>query len=187
MSLTNRDIYVRVSSFEDKYGGSSLPSLEAYLRSLWLVVSKQRPDTPTAQQVADWLEQAFNTMPPAFDPRWLQLIPKYDFENAGYDDWEGVIQFQIADLRRMAESGILEDKYRYFGVDSPSGSRWYNFDPLIYLECGIRGTLGGYQETEVIVLIAPSDGQSADSPVYEINELNWEEFIGILECGRVYE
>lgn len=186
MSLTNRDIYTRVRGFEDKYS-ASLPALEVYLRSLWSVVSRERPDLPTALQVTDWLEQAFNIPAPDFDPRWLHLTPKYNFQNATYYDWEGVIQCQIAELRQMANEGILEDKYRYFGVDAPNGSRWYNFDPLTYLECGIRGALGGYQESEVIVLIPPDDGQSADSPVFEINQFNWEAFIEILECGRVYE
>jgi hypothetical protein len=33
-----------------------------------------------------------------------------------------VILFQIADLRRMAEVGQLENEYRYLGIDSPSGA-----------------------------------------------------------------
>jgi hypothetical protein len=41
----------------------------------------------------------------------------------------------------MAEAGTLENEYRYFGIDSPTGFRWYNFDPCSYLECGVRGSL----------------------------------------------
>ena len=26
----------------------------------------------------------------------------------------------------------------------------YNFDPLAYLECGVRGSVGGYKEGEVL-------------------------------------
>ena len=87
----------------------------------------------------------------------------------------------------MAEAGLLEDKYRYFGIDSPSGSRWYNFDPLTYLECAIRGQYGGYEEAEVIVLIPPPAGESADDPVREITAFSWADFIGLLECGQLYE
>jgi hypothetical protein len=65
--------------------------------------------------------------------------------------------------------------------------RWYNFDPCSYLECGVRGSLGGYTEDEVIVLIPPEDGASADSPVVPVNCLTWDQFADLLWCGAVYE
>ncbi|MEL6546575.1 MAG: hypothetical protein AAFQ82_18250 [Myxococcota bacterium] len=49
---------------------------------------------------------------------------------------------QILDLRGMAETGMLEDDARYFGVDTPEGRRWYNVEPIgwpmlvDFVECG---------------------------------------------------
>ena len=55
---------------------------------------------------------------------------------------------------------------RYFGIDSETGHRWFNFDPLNILECGLTGMeANGFNE----------DLQS------------WV-FLGeIIEMGRVYE
>ena len=184
--MTNREIYLLVRSFEEKYKGQ-LPSLEEYLRSLWLLVSQSNIKSPTIDQFAIWLEQAFTIAPSPFDSDWLKIRVDYGKDIPAYEDWEKLILFQIADLRRMADAGQLKDEYRYFGIDSPSGSRWYNFDPLTYLECGIRGSIGGYEEDEVIVLIPPEEGDSANSPVYEIKEFSWKAFIDILECGQGYE
>jgi hypothetical protein len=185
MIVTNRDFYLFVRGFEAKYG-DSLPSLEAYLRALWQIASQSQITSPNVQRIADWLDAAFTTKPAPFDPKWRERSLDYTSSLETRDDWENVILFQIADLRRMADAGQLEDKWRYFGIDSPSGERWYNFDPLTYLECGIRGVLGGYEESEVIVLVSRA-GQSANSPVYKVDELGWGGFAGILECGRIYE
>jgi hypothetical protein len=65
----------------------------------------------------------------------------------------------------MAEAGMLENEYRYFGIESPTGFWWYNFDPRSYLEAAVWRRRGDYAEHEVIALIPPKDGASADSPV----------------------
>ncbi len=163
-----------------------MPSLEAYLRSLWSVVAQDRDEALTAEKFVEWVMTAWVMAPPPFNPEWLERHPKFSDE-ADFEAWEYCILYQIADLRKMHEAGLLNDEYRYFGIDSPSGSRWYNFDPLTYLECGVRGELGGYLEDEVIVLIEPVEGESADSPVFEVADFTWEMFIGILGCGQMYE
>lgn len=206
--MTNRELYLLTVKLEAQYSvrnlsplekcvhplkrlllDSNFPraiSLEEYLRSLWFVVSNSKIAEPTVENVADWLETAFTIAPPDFDSRWLSLRPaKGLVEN--FTDWENVILYQIADLRRMAESGQLQDKERYFGIDSPSGSRWYNFDPFSYLECGVRGAFGGYEADEVIVLHQPPNGESADSEVFEITDFSWQEFASILRNGQWYE
>jgi hypothetical protein len=66
--------------------------------------------------------------------------------------------------------GTLANDQRYFGVDSPRGSRWYNFDPLTFLECAVAGTFG-----------------EEDDPVFEIAEVSWEKFAGFLSVGQSYE
>jgi hypothetical protein len=71
MVLTNRDIYLLVTSFATKYG-DNLPSLEEYLRSLWQIVLQAQVSSPSLEQVAEWLEVALTTKPPAFDPEWMK-------------------------------------------------------------------------------------------------------------------
>src|SRR5262249_58544810 len=51
----------------------------------------------------------------------------------------------------------------------------------------LRGSLGGYTEDEVIVLIPPEDGASAYSPVASVDYLTWDQFADLLWCGAVYE
>jgi HEAT repeat protein len=186
MVMTNRDVYLLVTGFETTYGDNP-PSLEEYLRSLWRIVSQSQVTSPSLEQVAKWLTAAFAVGPPPIDPEWMKRTKNLPSSFQTYDNWEHLILFQIADLRRMADAGQLKDEQRYYGITSPSGHRWYNFDPFTYLECGVRGALGGYEEDEVIVLIPPPEGQSANSPVHEIDNLGWEGFSAILECGRVYE
>jgi hypothetical protein len=182
--LTNREVYKAVTGLSRTV--ENIPSLEGYLRSLWSLVSKECDVELTAEKFVEWVTKAFVTTPPPFQPEWLNRKPLVP-DAARFEAWENRILYQIDDLRRMADAGTLDDESRYFGINSPSGSRWYNFDPLTYLECGVRGELGGYIEDEVIVLIQPAEGESADSPVFEIAEFTWDNFIGILECGQMYE
>jgi hypothetical protein len=35
---------------------------------------------------------------------------------------------------------------RYFGIDSQTGNRWYNFDPMMNLACGARGILDSQED-----------------------------------------
>jgi hypothetical protein len=184
--LTNRDIYKMVTGFSETVEKQSMPSLEKYLSALWSVVSQEQDAPLTAEKFVEWLEKAFVTPAPDFNPDWLQR-KSYNEESSDFQGWEDLIVFQIADLRRMDEAGALQDEYRYYGIDSPSGSRWYNFDPLTYLECGVRGALGGYTEDEVIVLIPPAEGESAGSPVFEVQQFSWDTFKWILQCGQQYE
>jgi hypothetical protein len=184
--LTNRDIYKAVTGFSEKVEPQMRPSLEKYLSALWSIVSKERDVSLTAEKFVEWLEKALVTPAPDFNLQWLERN-SYNQDLSGFQEWENRILFQIADLHRMNEAGMLQDEYRYFGIDSPSGSRWYNFDPLTYLECGIRGALGGYAEDEVIVLVQPPEGESADSPIYEVQQFSWETFTEILQCGQWYE
>ena len=153
------------------------PPLDAYLRSLWLVVSSASRTNLTLGQFSEWLTAAFETTPPPFDEKWLSVSSQHarvdlNLEDATFKDWESVILFQIADLKRMEESGQLENEYKGYGIDSPSGDRWYNFDLGIYLECAARGTFGFGENGEKFVEEGP---------------FSWGDFIGFLVCGQIYE
>jgi len=79
-----------------------------------------------------------------------------------------VIKFQLAELGRMRASGQLADESKFFGIVSPSGHGWYNFNPFSLLECGARGLM---------------DHASEDAPVRG----GWEMLGELLEMGRTYE
>ena len=79
-----------------------------------------------------------------------------------------VIKFQLAELSRMRASGQLADDSKFFGIVSPSGHGWYNFDPFSLLECGARGLM---------------DHAGEDAPVRG----GWEMLGELLEMGRTYE
>ena len=79
-----------------------------------------------------------------------------------------VIKFQLAELSRMRASGQLADESKFFGIVSPSGHGWYNFDPFSLLECGARGLM---------------DHAGEDAPLRG----GWEMLGELLEMGRTYE
>lgn len=79
-----------------------------------------------------------------------------------------VIKFQLAELNRMHASGQLADDSKFFGMVSPSGHGWYNFDPFSLLERGARGLM---------------DHEGEDAPVRS----GWEMLGELLEMGRTYE
>lgn len=79
-----------------------------------------------------------------------------------------VIKFQLAELSRMRASGQLADESKFFGIVSPSGHDWYNFDPFSLLECGARGLM---------------DHAGEDAPLRG----GWEMLGELLEMGRTYE
>ena len=79
-----------------------------------------------------------------------------------------VIKFQLAEFSRMRASGQLADESKFFGIVSPSGHGWYNFDPFSLLECGARGMM---------------DHAGEDAPACG----GWEMLGELLEMGRTYE
>ena len=120
----------------------------------------------------------------------------------GYAAWEARLDEQIRDLREMEATGTLADEHRYYGVDAPSGARWYNFDPRTYLECATAGTLGGWQEGDdtgrelvpgpVVVLGAASglarmDPAGLEGLVFVVQALSWHDLVDFLWAGQAYE
>jgi hypothetical protein len=125
-----------------------------------------------------------------------------DAEAPGFDRWESFLLRQMVDLREMAEQGMLADEHRYFGIDSPRGQRWYNFDPCTFLECAAAGSSGGWQSGDdtgrayvpgpVAILgddgtVTTSDPQDVPDPVFSIREVSWDDFQSFLGCGQWYE
>ena len=132
---TNRDLYLAISQLVQEQQTTSR-SLEEYLRSLWLLASEYQalPDLSVAK-LFEFLSQAFSANIPPFNEAWRQRYSEDNDNLQGYLSWQATIMRQIIDLREMDEQGILKDKYKYFGVNSPRGHRWYNFAPGTFLEC----------------------------------------------------
>ena len=86
--------------------------------------------------------------------------------------FEATILKQVADLREMDEAGLLSSELRYFGMDSPRGNRWYNFDPSSYIECAITGTYDDFQE---------------ENSEITFDDISWNEISEFLWCGQIYE
>jgi hypothetical protein len=183
--MTNRELYLLVTDRFSKYSQDQIPSLEKYLKSLWAIASPFSRTEPTLKNLANWLDLAFTYPPPNLEPQWLDKKP--DLKKTGFEAWENTILLQIVDLYQMSETGQLKDEMRYFGINSPGGSRWYNFDVLSYLECAVRGMYGGYEEDEVIILQPSPEGESDDSDIFEIKNFSWEDFGEFLWTGQIYE
>jgi hypothetical protein len=113
-----------------------------------------------------------------------------------------VIIGQIVDLREMDRAGTFANDLRYFGVDSPRGSRWYNFDPLTFLECGAAGTFDGWRAGDptgrelvpgpVAVLdasgqITAVDPKEIEASLFEIELVTWDQMADFLRSGQWYE
>lgn len=178
--MTNRELYRLVTQIRTER------SLEEYLRAVWALGRARRQELIGAEDVAAILVDAVQAPAPSFDDRWRQEHAEVPMPTGEFVvDWENTILFQIVELRTMAEDGLLERKDRYLGLQSRSGASWYNFDPLTFLECGVRGTVGGYEQDEVVVLVPDPDGD--DSPVFELTEFGWDAFTDLLWCGQYYE
>jgi hypothetical protein len=197
---TNRDLYLFVADLCQK-SARSKRSLEDYLKVLWCLAAAHREhDTLAVSAFAGLLEAAFHTEPPPFDPLWSHR--QRQGEETGYARWENTILMQIVDLHEMEPAGLLASDLRYFGVDAPRGSRWYNFEPLTFLECGVAGTFDGWRSGDstgrdyvpgrVAVLdetghVTSAEPGELDQPIVEIELISWDVFADFLESGQLYE
>jgi hypothetical protein len=187
---TNRDLYLFVEAIVENDDGQER-ELEEYLRALWrLGAAKQANDRLTLACFAGILVAAFQEEAPAFAPAW-QDIAEEEGAPAGYPRWERTIFSQIVDLREMRDAGMLANEHRYFGVDAPRGRRWFNFDPLTYLECAVEGAFGGWRRGDRTgrdyVSAKNADLEDLDIPIFEMTRVSWDQFADFLRAGQSFE
>ncbi|MBI5549544.1 MAG: hypothetical protein HY901_37135 [Deltaproteobacteria bacterium] len=201
---TNRDLYLFVAELvQAKVNAPIVRDLEQYLSAIWLLGSAHK--TAVALPLgyfAAILIGAFGGQVPEGDLPVPRDPARSLAQDAGYLRWERTVMMQMVDLREMREGGALRDELRYFGVDGPSGARWYNFDPCTYLECAVAGTFGGWQPGDqtgrsyvpgkVAVLdvqgrIASAEPREIDEPINDIASVSWHRFADFLEAGQSYE
>ncbi len=158
--------------------------LRHYLRSLLALLLQAKNEPVTFQLLHDLIVDAFKSDPVDFDPSWLEVTnPEHELfddddeyltdlsKEEQFDIAVRMIQFLIADYHRMKEAGLLDQKpsILYFGIDSPTGWRWYNFHPLNFVEQGLRGH------------------QSEICPEPERNWAEWRTLAFIVIDGSIYE
>jgi len=172
--MTYKEFYQWIGDLPSRFQNRDL---ETYLSALYLQIEKQKTQELTIEALLTLLETSFKSEPLEFNPEWLKIIspPEFDID---WIDTKGdlneeiifttnVIKFQISDLHKM-QNKQLENKLRYFGIDSETENRWYNFDPFTNLECGAAWL---------------NDLKRADQ---EMN-VNWKTLGILLEMGRIYE
>lgn len=199
--LSNRDLYLEIAKMLPEHRQDSRP-LSHYLRALLGLFQAYR-DKPslTPSEFLQVLGQAFKAEAAPVDGSWFELSPQ-DARQVGYEGFSSILKAQIVDLIEMEQEGMLKDEQRYFGIDAPRGARWYNFDPCTYLECGMTGSLGGWEEGDDTgreyvpgkVAVLGADGkwtsvnpEEIESPVVVMEELDWETLKQFLYCGQQYE
>lgn len=199
---TNRDLYLAINTLS-KEQESCNRTLEVYLRA---ILQESRSlvdyDSITLPQFYNIIASGFNGTPAEFNENWFQEYDHLDDEADGYLGWKATLIKQIVDLREMDKNGTLTNKLRYFGVQSPRQSSWYNFDPFGYLECAMAGSLGGWQPDDdsgrqfvpgkVAVLAKDGSIQTANpedipNPIFNISTVTWNQFKDFLFCGQIYE
>jgi hypothetical protein len=185
--MTQNDFYQHICNLKDNFENKDL---ETYLLSLLKLVHHEESQNLTAESLLKLLQNAFVSEPTEFKEEWFSIMTAPDenimgkkFTNSeinssidksivsdksGIDYSIAVLKFQISDLHKM-KGKQLDDNMRYFGIDSETGNRWYNFDPMTNLECGARCILDseGAEEKEFIV--------------------SWQTLGELLEMGRIYE
>jgi hypothetical protein len=199
---TNRDLYVAIADLIGRHP-SCTRILEEYLGALWDIarVHGTRPCLSLGEFV-QMLSEAFTKPAPPFDEAWRSRY-ETDYANLpGFEGWEARVLRQLVDLREMAQAGILDDEQRYFGINSPRGQRWYNFDPCTFLECATAGFYGGWQPGDdtgrryvpgpVMVLgddgrLTECDPRDVAAPPAAIREVSWDDFRSFLGDGQWYE
>lgn len=198
--MTNRDFYLAVTAFQTAPCGSNR-SLEHYLLALrQLCLSLDHLPALSGEAFLHVLEAAFTAEAPAFPEEWRTRT--IDEQAGGFAGFDATLIRQVVDLRELAESGGLADEQRSFGLDAPSGHRWYNFDPAGYLECAVQGMYGGWDpndDTGRVLVPGPvaaldaegnvvdCDPQDLVQPVGEIASVTWDDFREFLFYGQIYE
>lgn len=188
---TNRDFYIALTTLI-KNQRDSERSLEEYLRAiLKLSYQHQTREVFPIKDFFNLLVEAFSADGIDFDPTWQENFQPDDWEIHGYEGWRLTITRQIVDLREMEEAGILDDEFCYYGVNSPRGYRWYNFDPCTFLECGTVGKFGGWRdgdETNREYVKDVSDAaKEQQEMIVDLEIVTWDDFRDFLGLGQEYE
>jgi hypothetical protein len=199
---SNRDLYLAIVKLSEEYKYCEL-SLEEYLLVLLQEANRFKDrELLSLDNFYSLISIPFNVCSPKFNEDWRSQYDQLPNDSCGFERWRSILIRQIVDLREMKENGTLADKERYFGVNSPRGSRWYNFDPLGYLECAMAGSFSGWEDGDEsdrqfvpgLVSIIAENGSIQDAdprdlvhPQFKMPTVSWDEFNDFIQCGQYYE
>lgn len=199
---TNRDFYLAIIELINRQARSSR-TLEEYLLALLPLVRESQAETSlSVYEFYCKLAAAFYAPASTFDEAWRSRSGIPNAAGNNFECWEAAIVQQIVDLREMDETGALKNEMRYYGIESPRGDRWYNFDPCTYIECATASSLDGWEPDDAsgrTVVPGPvaavneqgeivsCDPYDLDSPIYTMEAVSWEDFCHFLWNGQCYE
>src|ERR1700750_1186812 len=101
----------------------------------------------TPEEFLAALVSGFTGEVPPREAAWAGEDLERDFSTGAWTaaDVDGQLKVQILDLEDARDTGVYEDDWRSLGVTVKrregrrpgGGSRWYNFGPQSYVECGV--------------------------------------------------
>jgi hypothetical protein len=185
--MTHNTFYEHICNLRKHFQNRDL---ETYLLALVKLVEEERTQNLTADLLLKLIQEAFLAEPKEFNEEWLSIAAapdenimskkftnpeiNVDIDKTVVSDKSGihysiaVLHFQISELHKM-RGDQLDDEMRFLGIDSETGNRWYNFDPLANLECGARCILDNEEDGE------------------KDFKVSWQTLGELLEMGRIYE
>ncbi len=190
---TNRDLYRFVAELKAQHQQNQ-PPLRDYLVALRTLATQHASEEGiTLTQLAALLSGAFFAQPEGD----IKEDTCGDFQA-----WQTYVTKQISDLDDMKAAGLLNDENRSFGVDSPNGTRWFNFEPCSFLNCAVVGSVGGWDRgnegTKTLVpgqvidlsdtsVVISNESNEAEDTVFEMETFTWGDFEDFLWAGQTYE
>lgn len=167
-----KDIKKEISDIIHRQGKSNI-SLKEYLLGILHIAKDYDVKRINILEFIRILDKAF-TIPAnsniSVEQHHITKPPINDEQDDGFEIFKDTIFFQINDLNCMeSDESMRRNELIYFGVDSSNGNRWYNFDPLTYLECA-SAWLGDYYGEDMYM-----------------EYISWGLFARFLEMGRLYE
>lgn len=200
--MNSRDIYLAIANLCKAHAKSTC-SLEEYLRTLLGEFRRHSAEENVpCESFVEILDAGFSAAASPYDPQWDTIALPTHAPCESFGDVERLLLNQIVDLHQMASQGMLANEMRYFGLTSPRGRSWYNFDARTFIECAAEGYFHGWQpgdETprefvpgKVAVLndlgeIMEVDPGDIVDPVLDCGQLPWTQIGRFLECGQWYE
>ena len=196
--MNYEEFYDAVCETVEKFEASRATNkeLDAYLLALLKLLEARGGEPFNVELMLEILSTAFESKRVEFNETWLKIerVPELahfckDGPAGGSNTFRSTEEPKTAaDIMRCLPEGFeikfdesrsanfktapseakFTNESRFFGIVSPSGHGWYNFDPFSLLECGARGLM---------------DHAGEDAPVRG----GWEMLGELLEMGRTYE
>lgn len=185
---TNADLYRYAKDLREEHAGSSR-SLADWLGAFHGALVVHRADDGVS----------LTCFGDAIRRGWVDAP---DLTDAGQWPIGLEVRAMVEDLAKAKAAGVLDDPYRFFGKGIPGGGYWYNWEPASFIECGLAGSVGGWQVGDSGRVLVPGDVATVDASgelvtvpaaelgsdlVETIETLSWDDVESFLWAGQNYE